>query len=57
MGDDSTVGEHQTVEGIVIDTRTLPKQDSEFKRATLNTLEFRNLEGGKYKLVKVDDGE
>lgn len=45
----------EIVEGIVVATRTLDPQDSDFHRATLNSFSFRGLEGGTYKLVKVSD--
>ena len=47
--------EHDTIEGRVVATRSVDNQNEEFARIVLNTLEFRGLEGGTYKLVKVSD--
>lgn len=47
----------ETVTGEVVATRTVETQDSDFRRAALNKLSFRNLEGGTYKLVRVAEDE
>lgn len=44
-----------SVEGVVVEEREVPEQDSDFRRAALNHIQFRNLEGGTYKLVRVED--
>lgn len=54
--DSETTDTNQTiVEGEVISERTVDQQDSTFARRTLNSIEFRNLPGGEYVLVRVDD--
>ena len=49
--------EKETITGEVVATREVEKADDEFRRAVQNRLSFRNLEGGVYKLVKVDDSD
>lgn len=52
---ESTDTKPQSVTGEVVAEQEVPEQDNEFARAALNSIQFRNLEGGTYKLVRVQD--
>lgn len=47
--------EKELVVGEVVSAQSVENQENEFRRAALNGLSFRDLEGGEYKLVKVSD--
>lgn len=50
-----TASQSDRVSGTVVAERELSEQNSSFARAVENQLHFRDLQGGTYKLVRVDE--